>query len=97
MDSKSLCSELRGESLKGIITTFFPNIYPVIGLLQLFNYQLLFIDYRIYAVINIILLYYNLIKKNIDVKTYCIYYIYTLVYLSPISSLGYINYLLITE
>ena len=97
VDSKSLCSELRGESLKGIIITFFPNIFPVIGLLQLFNYQQLFIDYRIYALLNIILLYYNLIKKNIDIKTYCIFYIYTLVYLSPISSLGYINYLLITE
>jgi hypothetical protein len=102
INSKTICSELRGASVKDIILTFLPNILQVVLYLQLYShyYSHILIGSTIfnsYIYINLIVFFHSLWYNKIDIKTYLIFYIYTLVYLDVLSSFGYISYILITE
>ena len=97
IDHKSLCSEFRGASIFTIIRTFIPLILPVIILMKINIIKIYYQDIKNYILINLLILIYKLLKTNLDLKTYIIYYFYTLVYFDPISSFGYISYILLTE
>ena len=94
---KSLCSELRGANIFTILKIFIPIILPIIIIIKFNPIKTFDIYLNYYLIINIILLMYMFIKNKVDLKTYITYYIYNLIYFDPISSFGYINYILITE
>lgn len=94
---KSLYSELRGANIFTILKIFIPIILPIIIIIKFNPIKTFDIYLNYYLIINIILLMYMFIKNKVDLKTYITYYIYNLIYFDPISSFGYINYILITE
>ncbi len=94
---KSICSEFRGATTYTIMTTFLQTILPSLLLIKIFSFKIINSDLLLYIFINLFILWYNISNNHIDIKTYIIYYIYTLIYLDPTTSFGYISYILITE
>ncbi len=95
--SKTICSELRGTNLIGILKTFLPLLIPVNIFLHNMNFNMVYVSVKIYTIVNLSLLFFHLNNDNIDMKTIFIYYLYLLVYFDPVNALSYMNFILITE
>jgi len=97
---KSLCSEFRGQSILTIIYQFIPLIIPVALILKIMNFMntwKLNVNSIYYIYLHFFIVYYKIKTTHLNLKTYILYYLYTLVYYEPMLSLSYINYILLTE